>query len=105
MRILEIALMSIRLRKPDFEISTEIENDKIKFHIRNVGETTPDNTMLILLSRGIPLYKVRVKRLKPEEDVVVDVPIGVLRGVRNLIARVVWNKAGHTFFKDTRVNI
>ncbi len=105
MRILEIALMSIRLRKPDFDISTEINDDRIRFYIRNIGETTPDNAMLILLSRGIPLYKARIKRLKPEENAVVDVPIKALRGNRNFIARIVWNKAGHTFFKDMRINI
>ncbi|RLG88310.1 MAG: hypothetical protein DRO15_03135 [Thermoprotei archaeon] len=104
-RVLEAILMTVKMRKPDFniEVVEAKPGDYIKMRIENIGEAEPDNILLVTLSRGFPFYKCNLKRLKPGEDTEIKMPHNIIRQ-KPFIVRVVWTKAGKTFFKDTKVD-
>ena len=105
-RVLEAILMSIKMKKPDFNVEIiEVKpNDYIKMRIENIGEAKPDNVLLVALSRGFPFYKCNLRRLIPGEEMEIKIPYNIIRH-RPFIIRIVWTKAGKTFFKDTKINL
>jgi len=106
-RVLETALVSVRLREPKFDIELmDVKpNDYVRLRVTNVGETKPDHMLLVAISRGLPLYKCKLNNLDPNQSVEVKLPFKAIRHQKSFIARVIWTKAGRTFFKDSRIEI
>lgn len=81
----------------------------IKLKLKNVGNSVNDTLELMVLRYGIPIYKVSLPQLKPNEhiDYEIDLNSIVKQGgfkANNIVFRIIWSKAYKLFERDIPLN-
>lgn len=102
-------LASTKILKPyikvkEIKIFREHDQVKISAKIGNVGETIPDKSWLLLIDTGIIVNRMPLPELKPEEEIMVEVPLKTaLRMKQHMLSlRTVWTKLSRTFTDEVR---
>lgn len=108
-KISNILLASSKMLKPKITISGIAYSkgiSKLTIKLKNVGHVEPDKIILLALSKGVPIARIIVNPIKPNEESEVELPLERLsRGVKELTLRTIWTRLGKTMYEDRKVNL
>ncbi|MEM2606273.1 MAG: hypothetical protein QW101_04405, partial [Ignisphaera sp.] len=86
-----------------------IEKSAIKFRLTNVGNSRSDKLELLIIRHGIPIYRVSLKSLEPQEHLDYEIGIESIKQANvktnGVVLRIVWSKAYQLFEQDIPIKI